>query len=146
MRLLLSFVSLFMVVMCAFGQGQNEKLTISGRLIDGDTNEPMDMATVQLFWVNDTIFVGGTISNEKGNFSIEAPSNGTFRIKISSIGYQTLEREVTLRNDRNQELGELRISPDVISLKEAVITGQAPQIVARKDTLIYNPEAVRIIC
>lgn len=143
MRFLLTFVSLFMVVMCAFGQGQNEKLTISGRLIDGDTNEPMDMATVQLFWVNDTIFVGGTISNEKGNFSIEAPSNGTFRIRISSIGYQTLEREVTLRNDRNQELGELRVSPDVISLKEAVITGQAPQVVARKDTLIYNPEAYR---
>ena len=79
MRFLLTFVSLFMVVTCAFGQGQNEKLTISGRLIDGDTNEPMDMATVQLFWVNDTIFVGGTISNSIYNYIKLTPSSASIK-------------------------------------------------------------------
>ena len=139
----LIFVLLSITLLCAHAQEENSKLTISGRLTDVDSKEPMEMATIQLFWANDTSFVGGTLSNEKGNFSLEAPSNGTYRLRISLIGYQTLERDVILRNDRNQDLGELRMTPDVILLKEAVVTGRAAQIVVKKDTLLYNPEAFR---
>ena len=143
MRFFLTLVLLSITLLCAHAQEENSKLTISGRLTDVDSKEPMEMATIQLFWANDTSFVGGTLSNEKGNFSLEAPSNGTYRLRISLIGYQTLERDVILRNDRNQDLGELRMTPDVILLKEAVVTGRAAQIVVKKDTLLYNPEAFR---
>lgn len=127
----------------AHGQTEYQRLTISGQLLDADEKEPVLQATVQLFTVNDSTFVGGTVSDNKGNFSIEAPSNGTYRLKISSIGYQTIEREVTLRRDQNQELGSLRMSPESVMLKETVVTAQAPQVVVKKDTLVYNPDAFR---
>ena len=127
----------------AHGQTEYQRLTISGQLLDADEKEPVLQATVQLFTVNDSTFVGGTVSDNKGNFSIEAPSNGTYRLKISSIGYQTIEREVTLRRDQNQELGNLRMSPESVMLKETVVTAQAPQVVVKKDTLVYNPDAFR---
>lgn len=69
--------------------------------------------------------------------------NGTYKLKISSVGFQTIEREVTLRRYQIQELGEMLMSADAIMLKETVITGRAAQVIAKKDTLLYNPEAYR---
>ena len=141
-KLFLWFV-LCTFALCANAQDEQERLTISGRLIEAIEKLPLSQATVQLFWAKDSSFVGGTLTNERGNFSVQAPSNGIYRLKISSIGYRTLEREVTIRNGRNQALGELQMSAETILLKEAVVTSQVPQVVVKKDTLLYNPEAYR---
>ena len=132
-----------LAVLTSYAQEEYRRLTISGQLLDADLKEPMVQATIQLFTASDSTFVGGTVSNERGTFSVEAPSNGTFRLRISSIGYQTIEREVTIRRYQNQELGELLMSSDAVMLKETVITGRAAQVIAKKDTLIYNPDAYR---
>ena len=124
-------------------EDDDKPLTIMGQLLDADLKEPLVMATIQLFSTSDSTFVGGTVTNEKGTFSVEAPSSGTYRIKISSMGYQTIEREITLRRNENQDLGNLLIEPESIMLQEAVITGRAAQVVVRKDTIVYNPEAFR---
>ena len=143
LQILITLLALCLLSLDVAAQEENERLTISGRLIDSDLKEPMVQATVQLFTAADSTFVGGSLSDEKGNFSVEAPSNGTYRIKITSIGFQTIEREVTLRRYQNQELGILLMSPDAVLLKEAVVTGRAAQVIAKKDTLVYNPEAYR---
>ena len=124
-------------------ENEYRRLSISGQLFDTDQKEPMVQATIQLFTATDSTFVGGTVSDIKGNFIIEAPSNGTYRLKISSVGYQTIEREVILRRYQNQDLGRLLMSPESILLKEAVVVGRAAQVVVRKDTLVFNPEAIR---
>ena len=141
-KLILWFV-LCCFALCANAQDEQERLTISGRLIEAIEKLPLSQATVQLFWAKDSSFVGGTLTNERGNFSVQAPSNGIYRLKISSIGYRTLEREVTIRNGRNQALGELLMATETVLLKEAVVTSQVPQVVVKKDTLLYNPEAYR---
>lgn len=142
-KIIALIVFLFGITITAVEAQTRQTLTISGHLTDRDSKEPMAQATVQLFWAKDSSFVGGTISGEQGNFSLEAPSNGIYRLRISSLGYQTIEREVALRRGENQELGELRMAPETVVLKEAVVTGRAAQVVVRKDTLVYNPEAYR---
>ena len=127
----------------AFAQSEDRGLTISGNIQDADLKEPMVQTTVQLFRQKDSTFVGGTVSDIQGNFSIVAPANGIFRLKISSIGYQTIQREVTLRRNQSIELGDLLMSPETTMLKEAVVTGRAAQVVVKKDTLVYNPDAYR---
>ena len=98
MRYTVLFISIWLLnALGVQAQDENRRLTISGQLIDADLKEPMAQATIQLFTASDSTFVGGTVSNERGAFIIEAPSNGTFRLKISSVGFQTIEREVTLR-------------------------------------------------
>ena len=143
LQIFITLLALCLLSLDVAAQEENGRLTISGQLIDADLKEPMVQATVQLFTAADSTFVGGSLSDEKGNFSVEAPSNGTYRIKITSIGFQTIEREVTLRRYQNQELGILLMSPDAVLLKEAVVTGRAAQVIAKKDTLVYNPEAYR---
>ena len=151
MRYTLLFFYLLMMALCVQAQrprGSSEeaderRLTVSGSVQDADLKEPMVQATVQLFRSKDSTFVGGTVTDMRGNFSIEAPVNGIYRLKISSVGYQPIQREVTLRRYQNAELGDLLMSPETVMLKGAVITGRAAQVIVRKDTLLYSPEAYR---
>ncbi|MBP3230309.1 MAG: TonB-dependent receptor [Prevotella sp.] len=138
--LLLLLASLFPI---AIHSQPREPLTISGTHFDSDLKEPLMQATVQLFTVTDSTFVGGTVTNDEGAFSIEAPANGVFRLKISSVGYQSIQREVTLRRNQGIDLGDLLISPETVMLKETVVTAQVPQVVVKKDTLVFNPDAYR---
>ncbi len=121
----------------------NRRHTITGHLLDADMKEPMVQATVQLFNASDSAFVGGSLSNTRGNFSVQAPSSGTYRLKISSVGFQTLEREVTLRRNENLDMGNIMIESESVMLQEAVVTGRAAQVIVKKDTILYNPEAYR---
>ena len=120
-----------------------QRLTISGQLLDADLKEPMVQATIQLFTVTDSTFVGGAVSNERGNFIVQAPTAGTFRLRISTVGYQTIDREVTLRRNESLDLGNVMMETESIMLQEAVVTGRAAQVIVRKDTIMYNPEAFR---
>ena len=122
---------------------EDRRQTISGNIQDADLKEPLALASVQLFRSKDSTFVGGSVTDLPGNFSVEAPTNGIYRLKISSVGFQTIEREVTLRRNQSQILGTLLMVADAVALKETVVTGRAAQVVVRKDTLVYNPEAYR---
>ena len=145
MRYLCLFMLLFAVSLCANAQEEDDddRLTISGHLIDDIENEPVINATIQLFTLKDSTFVGGTMSDVQGNFSIVAPTNGSYRVKISYVSYETIQREVTLRNGQNAELGTLTMKQESIVLQSAVVTAQAAQVVVKKDTLLFNPEAMR---
>ena len=141
--ILLTAITLTVITAYAQPEAEGRRLSISGQLLDADLKEPMMQATIQLFQASDSTFAGGTVSNEKGNFYLEAPRPGTFRLRISTIGYKTMEREVTLRRNESQDLGSLLLESESTMLKETVITGRAAQVIVRKDTIMYNPEAFR---
>ena len=144
MRYLLLFI-MMTVSLCSAAQSEDNDrgLTVSGNVQDADLKEPMVQATVQLFRKRDSTFVGGTVTDLQGNFSVEVPANGIYRLKISSVGYQSIEREVTLRRNQSQDVGDLLMAPETTVLKEMVVTGRAAQIIVKKDTLVYNPDAYR---
>ena len=138
-------LSLFLLVVCpATAQDDDDRtLTVSGTVHDAELKEPVIQASVQLFRQRDSTFVGGTVTDLHGNFSVEAPANGIYRLKISSIGFRPIQREVTLRRNQSQDLGDLIMSADAVLLKETVVTGRAAQVVVKKDTLVFNPDAYR---
>ena len=131
-----------LISLVATAQEQRER-TISGNVQDAELKEPVIQASVQLFRSKDSTFVGGTVTDMRGNFSVEAPANGIYRLKITSIGFQPIQREVSIRRNQSSELGTLLMATDAVMLKEAVVTGRAAQVVVKKDTLVYNPEAYR---
>ena len=134
---------LMMIAVSVVAQTDERGLTVSGSVQDVDLKEPMVQATVQLFRQRDSTFVGGTVTDIRGNFSLVAPANGIYRVKVSSVGYQPIQREVTLRRNQSVDLGELLMSAEAVMLKEAVVTGRAAQVIVKKDTLVYNPDAYR---
>ena len=134
---------MMVAVGAAAQENEDRGLTVSGSVEDSELKEPMIQATVQLFRKRDSTFVGGTVTDLRGTFSVEAPANGIYKLKISSVGYQTIEREVTLRRNQSQDVGHLLMAPETTVLQEMVVTGRAAQIIVKKDTLVYNPDAYR---
>jgi len=119
-----------------------QDLKISGRLTDRETKEGLVLATVQML-KTDSTYIKGVLTDENGNFKIEAPAEGTYILKFTSIGYTTLSRRVKITSQRNVSLGNIQIKADAIMLKEAVVVGQAARVTLKEDTFVYNASAYR---
>ncbi len=114
--------------------------TISGTVTDKDTKEGVMQATVSLL-KTDSTFVKGVISDTNGHFSVSAPSNGKYLLKITSVAYKTLYKPVTVADGKNVALGNVVLTADAIMLKEAIATGTANKVTVKEDTFIYNAAA-----
>ena len=75
----LSILLLLLLAISATAQEDEDRgLTVSGNVMDADLKEPLVHATVQLFRQRDSTFVGGTVTDLQGNFSVVAPANGIY--------------------------------------------------------------------
>ena len=131
---------LLLTALCLAVPAQERKL--SGRLVDSDTHENVALATVQLL-KSDSTYISGAVTDAQGAFSIAAPRNGRFILKVSSVGYKTLCRNVEVAQDKNVALGKISFHVDAVTLKQTTVTAQASKVVLDKDTFIYNASAYR---
>ncbi|MBQ5578373.1 MAG: carboxypeptidase-like regulatory domain-containing protein, partial [Prevotella sp.] len=129
---------LLLTLMSAISFAQERK--ISGTLVDRDTKEPMGQTTVQLLKMDST-FVAGAISDDFGKFSLKAPENGKYLLRISSVGYITSVKRIEMVKDHNLSMGDVVMNSDAVMLKGATVTGKAMKVVVREDTFVYNSAA-----
>ena len=129
---------LLLVSIASFAQ---ERL-VSGAIIDRDTKDPVEQVTVQLL-KTDSTYVTGAISNEKGLFHLNAPGNGKYLLKITSVGYKPTVKRVVIEQDKNLGLGNVVVGADAIMLKGAVVTAMAQKVTLKEDTFVYNSAAYR---
>ena len=129
---------LLLVSIASFAQ---ERL-VSGAIIDRDTKDPVEQVTVQLL-KTDSTYVTGAISNEKGLFHLNAPENGKYLLKITSVGYKPTVKCVVIEQDKNLALGNVVVGADAIMLKGAVVTAMAQKVTLKEDTFVYNSAAYR---
>ena len=135
--------SLFILLLTAISVlsfAQSKK--ISGQITDKETNEGMVQATVHLL-KTDSTFVKGVLTDLEGNFTIEAPEDGKYIVKLTNVGYITATKNVTISGGKDVKLGVISLTPDAILLKEATVTAQAAKVTVRKDTFVYNADAYR---
>ena len=129
---------LLLVSIASFAQ---ERL-VSGAIIDRDTKDPVEQVTVQLL-KTDSTYVTGAISNEKGLFHLNAPENGKYLLKITSVGYKPTVKRVVIEQGKNLALGNVVVGADAIMLKGAVVTAMAQKVTLKEDTFVYNSAAYR---
>ena len=133
---------LMVVALLATVSAQAQERSVTGTLTDRDTKEPVMQATVQLL-KTDSTFITGTLSDESGKFSITAPENGRYLVKISGVGYKPIVKNVNIQDDKNVDLGSMTFNSDAIMLKGVTATAQAAKVTVKKDTFIYNAAAYR---
>lgn len=124
--------------MAASAQG----IKITGTLVDRDTKEGVMLATVQML-KPDSTYVSGVLSDEKGNFSIEASATGSYILKFTSVGYTPLTKTVKVDGKKDIALGKITFNADAIMLKGATVVGQAARVIVQEDTFVYNASAYR---
>ena len=122
-----------------------QQQSLSGRVVDAESGEALPKTTLQLFKVGkqDTTFVGGTFADAKGQFAFVGLGNGNYLLKFSYLGYKTLVK--SFQKSRSPiAAGTIKMEPDAVQLKEAVVTANVPKMVIKDDTVIYNADAFRV--
>ncbi|WP_234733655.1 TonB-dependent receptor domain-containing protein [Tellurirhabdus bombi] len=114
---------------------------IVGVLVDSTTKKPVEFATVALISLETNKPIDGTTTDDKGKFALTKVANGNYRVQFSFIGYR-LKESGLVKIDRGTDinLGNVQIAPDVKTLKEVTVTGQAAMIEEKVDRLVYNAE------
>ena len=136
---------LFCLVMC-MGMMAQSKFDIKGIIIDNETSDPMEGATVQLFSLPDSTFVVGAMANDKGGFRLEGVKKNKYVLKVSMIGYVSMFVDLNLNDKKTKviELGTLTMLDNAHLMNEAVVSAAASKVQVSGDSLVYNASAYRV--
>ena len=132
----LFFVVFTFTILNVFGQKpQNNQLSVVGKIIDSNTKEPLEYATIVLK-NQKTKQLSGGITDEKGNFNIKI-NPGTYDISFEFISFKTQEIPNKIINS-TLNFGTIELSEDTDKLDEIVIIAEKSTVEIRLDKRIYN--------
>jgi outer membrane receptor protein involved in Fe transport len=113
-----------------------DPIVISGIVLDKDTNEPLEYATLVLQSLRNPDRVTGGITDADGKFSVET-FPGRYNIRVEYISYKTFNlQEQTLRE--STDLGTIVLELDVEQLEDVEVVGERTTVELRLDKKIYN--------
>jgi hypothetical protein len=92
------------------------KATVSGRVVDGQSGEPVIGATI--LW---TDLGTGTATDVNGEFTFELPT-GKQGMQVQYVGYQDMIREVTVLSDG---AFEIELQTEAVNLQEVLVKAEA---------------------
>lgn len=113
-----------------------QKIKITGKVLDGSTdNTPFESANVVL-QTSDSVFVVGVSTDVKGNFKLDNLQPGDYRLIVSAIGYTDRITELAGLS-KPIDLGELVLTEASQQLREITVT--AANIVNQADRKVVFP-------
>ncbi|MEW6749445.1 MAG: TonB-dependent receptor [Candidatus Latescibacterota bacterium] len=110
-----------------------------GRVVDAQTEEVLPGATVALPDLD-----RGAVADADGAFAIPSLPAGTHALECSFVGYETARRSVALTGGQTLQL-ELRLAPQVISLREMTVTPGRFAIMGRQPEMRQALTAAQIL-
>ncbi len=137
----LTFALLFCYIQCTYAQrpqnknASSKKVEITGKVIDNDTKQPLEYATVVLTSIKNKKISGG-LTDKNGNFNIEVIT-GMYNVSIEFISFKTYKiNSTTIASNTN--LGTISLVADSESLDEVEIIAEKTTVEIRLDKKIYN--------
>lgn len=133
------FVNLFLIFLLpeAFSQ-----IRVTGKITATD-GTPIPFANVLLLSSADSSLVKGTLANENGTYLIERVRHGNYLLRVSSIGYLTMDSP-NLELSENQpdlDIGTQVMKEDARLLDEVVIRADKPFYQQELDKTIINVQS-----
>ena len=140
MRKVLLFL-LLMVSSVAFAQKKDGTLT--AEVYNKETGETMTSAILQMYSLPDSVFKVGAPSDLDGKINVKVPA-GKYYARITYVGCQTFEKDVTIEKGKVCELGRIDLQPSGKLLDDVTVSEEVPPVVAAEDTLVFNTAAFRV--
>ncbi len=124
---------LLLIIVTSLKDLSAQTVTISVR---NSKKETLPGAAVQLTRATDSVkFYGAT--DAKGSARFDNISNGLYGVKISFLGYQTLEKTINVKFE--QKTFDFILAEDAISIDGVSITADRPLIRQEDDKMIIDP-------
>ena len=140
--------------------GQNMNMGhFYGKVIDGNTNKPLESASIQLSQTKmDTatkqrrnVIVAAMLTDKRGEFSIDKlPVFGTYTITITSVGHSPYSEEISFNLKRNsgdmsqmlnaidKDLGNIKLAANEQQLAGVVVTANKSMLQMNIDRKVFN--------
>ena len=118
-------VTLFLITLVGYAQvaqGPQEPIKITGTVLDQETDQPLEYATLVLQNVRNPDKVTGGITDANGKFEVET-APGNYNVSVEYISYKSYKLEnQNLRSSK--DLGVIRLALDVSQLAEVEVVGE----------------------
>ncbi|WP_421774038.1 SusC/RagA family TonB-linked outer membrane protein [Gracilimonas sp.] len=110
-KLLFSTIMSMVFMSAAFAQST----TITGTVTDAETGDPLPQVAIYI-----VDLATGAATNIDGEYSISDVEYGTYTFRVSSVGYITLEQEMTV--NANNNTFDFELAQDLQLLEDVVVT------------------------
>ena len=110
--------------------------TLLGTVKDSSTQQPLPRATLT-FSDSSGQTQAYTITSEQGRYQIELPPDRLLYLQVRFLGFQKQEKTVRLTKGENRRL-DIALTPSTTALEEVEVTGKAPPITRKNDTIRYD--------
>ena len=120
------FLFLLVTLISSIVNSQQNTMTVSGIIIDSESNIPLEYATVSISNSKNTEILYGVITDSEGKFNLEV-SKGVYNIKIEYISFKhKLIKNINVSN--SLDFGTIELSIDENVLDEVELIGEKTEI------------------
>ncbi len=114
--------------------------SISGMVVDKQTQTPMEYANVVLYSAKDSTMVTGAITNAKGAFSFSDVPFGRYFMKLIFLGYEERTLSPIMVNPKKIDvvLDPIELEPDAQSIQEVEIAAQRSEVLFKLDKKVVT--------
>ncbi|MEL4306568.1 outer membrane beta-barrel protein [Joostella sp. CR20] len=115
-----------------------QEYEITGRVIDQNTNEPLEASTIYAERVQDSTMLSYTISEPDGIFHLDLnTSEKKVNLFITYNGYTPVKKSITI-DKRIISLGDIKLTIQAEQLEGVSVVGERVPIKISRDTLEFN--------
>ncbi|MCA0363524.1 MAG: TonB-dependent receptor [Bacteroidetes bacterium] len=131
---------LFLVFIPFFSFSQQSK-TIKGSLLD-ENDQPLPFANVLLLKSKDSTLFKALTSDVGGNFEFKDAKDGSFKLRISMVGYQDFYSPAFVISDESPvfSISSIKMALNTTVLKELKVVAKKPFIEQQIDRTVVNVE------
>ena len=112
-------------------------VSIKGKVIDANTQSPLDFVNITVFKQGNSIPVASVVSNTTGDFTLPTVNNGKYSLRISYVGYNTHNQELTI-SEKPLNLGTIPLEGNAKNLAAVEVIGQGSQMRFDIDKKVFS--------
>jgi len=137
-KLNLIFILLFIAV-TLWGQNKGAG-KITGIVLESSNGNPVEYASIQLLKISDLSIVNVTISDNKGNFSLDNLAIGEYSLAVSFMGFEKLQLpKISLTKEQSSlNLGKISLTATSLAVDEVTVEGKRSTYTQTIDKKIFT--------
>jgi len=114
--------------------------TISGRVLDASTNQPMEYVNVAVFRSSDSALITGAITTPEGQFKLEKIASGEYYLRLTFLGFedQYIKKVNVDTKSLQANLGDLKMAAVAAELGGVSIVADRAKVEYQIDKRVIN--------
>ena len=127
---------IFIVTTLSISAQPEKNITVTGKVIDQSSQQPLEYATIAFYSSSDNQLVTGGVTDENGNFELTLKS-GIYNVTIEFMTF----KKKTLSNQQlssSKDFGTISLEPSTEALDEVEIIAEKTTVEIQLDKKIYN--------